>query len=102
MRLVIPNITGFLALTIPVAMSLGKGSGLDPALCGLVVMIAGDAVLYYPAQSASSLVVYELGHLTAPEIFRFGLWMTLIAFAVVLGVALPYWALVGQPLVVPR
>ena len=102
MRLVIPNITGFLALTIPVAMSLGRGSGLDAALCGLVVMIAGDAVLYYPAQSASSLVVYELGHLTAPEIFRFGLWMTLIAFAVVLGVAIPYWALVGQPLVIPR
>ena len=99
MRLVIPNITGFLALTIPVAMSLGAGGGLDRIACGLVVMIAGDAVLYYPAQSASSLVVYERGHLTAPEIFRFGLWMTLIAFAVVLGVALPYWALVGQPLV---
>jgi di/tricarboxylate transporter len=99
MRLVIPNITGFLALTIPVAMSLGAGAGLNPVLCGLIVMIAGDAVLYYPAQSASSLVVYERGHLSAPEIFAFGLWMTLIAFAVVLGVALPYWSLVGEPLV---
>jgi len=102
MRLVIPNITGFLALTIPVAMSLGAGAGLNPVLCGLVVMIAGDAVLYYPAQSASSLVVYERGHLTAPEIFAFGLWMTAIAFAVVLGVALPYWSLVGEPLVPVR
>ena len=102
MRLVIPNITGFLALTIPVAMSLGAGAGLNPVLCGLVVMIAGDAVLYYPAQSASSLVVYERGHLTAPEIFAFGLWMTAIAFAVVLGVALPYWSLIGEPLVVGR
>ena len=101
MRLVIPNITGFLALTIPVAMSLGAGAGLNAVACGLIVMIAGDAVLYYPAQSASSLVVYERGHLTAPEIFAFGLWMTLIAFAVVLGVALPYWSLIGEPLV-PR
>jgi hypothetical protein len=63
------------------------------------MMIAGDAVLYYPAQSASSLVVYERGHLSAPEIFRFGLWMTLVAYLVVLLIALPYWAAVGEPLV---
>jgi anion transporter len=97
-RLLIPNITGFLALTIPIAMSIGQTAGLNPIICGLVVMIAGDAVLYYPAQSASSLVVYERGHLTAPEIFRFGVWMTLVAYIVVLIVALPYWAMVGEPL----
>ena len=97
-RLLIPNITGFLALTIPIAMSIGQTAGLNPIVCGLVVMIAGDAVLYYPAQSASSLVVYERGHLTAPEIFRFGVWMTLVAYIVVLTVALPYWAMVGEPL----
>ena len=46
---------------------------LSPVICGLAVMIAGDAVLYYPAQSASSLVVYERGFLTAAEIFLFGI-----------------------------
>jgi hypothetical protein len=75
-RLLIPNITGFLALTIPIAMSIGQTAGLNPVICGLVVMIAGDAVLHYPAQSASSLVAY----------------------VVVLTVALPYWAIVGEPL----
>jgi hypothetical protein len=45
--------------------------------------------------------VYERGYLSAPEIFRFGVWMTLIAFAVVLMVALPYWAAVGEPLRMP-
>lgn len=98
LRLVIPNITGFLATTIPVAMSIGAATGLNPVVCALAVTVAGDAVLYYPAQSASSLVVYERGHLTAPEIFRFGVWMTLLAALVVLGVALPWWALVGEPL----
>ncbi|MFH1602330.1 MAG: SLC13 family permease, partial [Pseudomonadota bacterium] len=97
-RLLIPNITGFLATTIPIAMSIGVATGLNPVICGLAVMIAGDAVLYYPAQSASSLAVYERGYLSAPEIFRFGVWMTLIAFLVVLGVALPYWTAVGEPL----
>jgi anion transporter len=99
-RLLIPNITGFLATTIPVAMSIGAATGVNPTICGLAVMIGGDAVLYYPAQSASSLAVYERGYLTAPEIFRFGVWMTLIAFVVVLAVALPYWEAVGEPLVV--
>jgi anion transporter len=97
-RLLIPNITGFLATTIPIAMAIGTTTGLNPVICGLAVMIAGDAVLYYPAQSASSLVVYERGHLSAPEIFRFGVWMTLVAYLVVLAVALPYWAMVGEPL----
>ena len=101
-RLLIPNITGFLATSIPLAMSIGTTTGVNPMICGLAVMIAGDAVLYYPAQSASSLAVYERGYLTAPEIFRFGVWMTLVAFAVVLAVALPYWSAVGEPLAVAR
>ncbi len=102
-RLLIPNITGYLATTIPIAMSIGSLTGLNPVICGLAVMIAGDAVLYYPAQSASSLVVYERGHLTAAEIFRFGLWMTLLAYLVVILVALPYWQAIGEPLrLLPR
>ena len=100
-RLLIPNITGFLAITIPIAMAIGTAAKVNPVICGLAVMIAGDAVLYYPAQSASSLVVHERGYLTAPEIFRFGVWMTLVAFAVVLLIALPYWAAVGENLRVP-
>jgi anion transporter len=97
-RLLIPNITGFLAMTIPLALSIGQAAGVNPTICGLSVMIAGDAVLYYPAQSASSLVVYERGHLTAAEILRFGLWMTLAGYLVVLFIALPYWSAIGEPL----
>ena len=67
-------------------------------VCGLVVTVAGDAVLYYPAQSSSSLVVYQRGHLTTGEILSFGLWMTALGFLVVLAVALPWWHLVGEPL----
>jgi di/tricarboxylate transporter len=99
LRALIPNITGFLALALPIAMSAAREAGLNPTACALVVMITGDAVLYYPAQSASSLVIYERGHLRAGEVFRFGLWMTLVAYVAILGVALPYWALIGEPLV---
>jgi anion transporter len=98
LRAVIPNISGFLALALPIAMSVGREVGLNPLVCALVVMMTGDAVLYYPVQSASALVIYERGHVTAGEILRFGLWMTAVAYVAILLVALPYWSLVGEPL----
>ncbi len=99
LRALIPNIAGFLALALPIATSVGRESGVNPLVCALAVMMTGDAVLYYPVQSASALVVYERGHLTAGEILRFGLVMTVVAYVSILGVALPWWSLVGQPLV---
>jgi hypothetical protein len=60
----------------------------------------GVRSFYHPAHSASSLAVYKRGHLSGPEIFRFGRWMTLMAYLVVLVVALLYWAAVGEPPVV--
>lgn len=98
LRAVVPNISGFLALAIPLAMSVGRELDLNPLVCALVAMITGDAVLYYPVQAASALVIYERGHVSAGEMLRFGLWMTLVAYVAILLVALPYWHLVGEPL----
>ncbi|MGH7355186.1 MAG: SLC13 family permease [Candidatus Rokuibacteriota bacterium] len=98
LRALVPNISGFLALALPIAMSVGRETGLNPVVCALVVMMTGDAVVYYPAQSASALVIYERGHVSAGEVLRFGLWMTAVAWLAILGVALPWWGLVGEPL----
>jgi hypothetical protein len=38
-RLLIPNITGFLATAIPVAMAIGTTTGVNPMICGLAVMM---------------------------------------------------------------
>ena len=48
---------------------------------GLAVMMAGDSVLYYSAQTPSAIVVFEQGHLTASEILRFGLIMAAVAYS---------------------
>jgi anion transporter len=98
LRAVVPNISGFLALALPIAMSVGREAGINPLVCALVVMITGDAVVYYPAQSSSALVIYERGHVSAGEVLRFGIWMTLVGWVAILLVALPWWALVGEPL----
>ena len=98
LRNAIPNISGFLALGLPIAMSVGREVGLNPLVCALVVMMTGDAVLYYPVQSGSALVIYERGHVSAGEMLRFGLWMTAVAYVAILLVALPYWSLLGEAL----
>jgi len=101
LRAIVPNISGFLALALPIAMSVGREADLNPLVCALVVMMTGDAVIYYPAQSSSALVIYQRGHVSAGEMLRFGLWMTLVGWLVILLVALPWWTLVGEPLSVP-
>jgi len=100
LRALVPNISGFLALALPIAMSVGREAGLNALVCALVVMITGDAVVYYAAQSTSALVIYERGHVSAGEILGFGLGMTIVAWLAIVLVALPWWGAVGQPLVV--
>jgi hypothetical protein len=65
----LPNITGFLALTMPIAMSVRSVIGPHLVLCGWL-MIAWDAALYYPVQSASSPVIYQRSHLSSRRRFR--------------------------------
>ena len=98
-RLVMPNIAGYLAFTIPVAMSTGAALGLNPLVCGMAVVVMGDSVVYYPASSASSVLVFSRAEITGPEVFRFGVLMTLVAIGVLFAVAVPYWGMVGESLV---
>ncbi|MBI4506279.1 MAG: SLC13 family permease [Chloroflexi bacterium] len=99
LRIVLPNIASYLTLMIPLTMALASELGLNPLVAALLVTIAGDAVLYYPAQSPSSLLVAERGHIESGEVLRLGFLMTALASLVLLLVAVPYWAWLGEPLV---
>ena len=98
-RLVIPNIVGYLALVIPVSMSLAATLGLNPLVCGLAVLVVGDATLFYPAAGSAAIIAFARGTVGGVEIFRFGLLMNLVSYAVVAAVAVPWWSMVGEPLV---
>ena len=97
-RFVMPNIAGYLAFIIPVAMSTGASLGLNPTVCGLAVVIVGDSVVYYPAAAAASVFIYQRAEISAPEVLRAGIIMTLVAVAVLFAFALPYWSAIGEPL----
>ena len=97
-RLLVPNIAGYLALVIPVAMATGQSLGLNPLVCGMAVVVVGDSVVYYPAGSTSAVFIFQRANISAREVFRLGLVMTVVAIAVLFALVLPYWGLVGQPL----
>jgi solute carrier family 13 (sodium-dependent dicarboxylate transporter), member 2/3/5 len=97
-RMVVPNIAGYLALVIPVAMATGAALGLNPLVCGMAAVVIGDSVVYYPAGGTSGLFIFQRANISAPEVFRFGLVMTVVAIAVLFIIAVPYWGLVGEPL----
>ena len=99
-RFVMPNIAGYLAFIIPVAMSTGESLGLNPVVCGLAVTIVGDSVVYYPAAAAGAVFIYQRADISAPEVLRTGVVMTLVAVAVLFAFALPYWGAIGEGLTV--
>ena len=97
-RAMLPNIAGYLALVIPVAMAAGEAVGLNPLVCGMAIVVIGDTPVYYPAGSTSGVFIFERAAVKASEVIRFGLVMTVVALGVVF-LTLPYWNLVGEPLV---
>ena len=97
-RVVMPNISGYLAFIIPVAMSTGAALGLNPVVSGLAVVVVGDSVVYYPAGATASVFIYQRAELRASEVVRMGVIMTVIAIGVLSTIVLPYWSLVGESL----
>ena len=80
-------------------MSLAEVLGYNPLIFGLAALIVGDSAVFYPAAGTSAVLVYAKGNVSGPEIFRFAGFMMLASFVVILMIALPWWSLVGEPLV---
>lgn len=100
-RVILSSITAYLTILIPLVTVLAQAIDLNPLPCCLLVTLVGDSVVYYAAQSSSSLMPFEYDYLTAGDVLRFGLLMSVVAVVVGLLIALPYWAWLGQPLLVP-
>ena len=98
-RSLLPNIAGYLALVIPVAMATGEAVGLNPLVCGMAIVVIGDTPVYYPAGSTSGVFIFERAAVRAIEVIRFGLIMTVVAIGTLFPLVLPFWSLVGEPLV---
>jgi sodium-dependent dicarboxylate transporter 2/3/5 len=97
-HLAITNLAACIALLIPISGTIAAAAGLNAVVCGLIVTVVVDAVILYPVQTAANLMAYESGYFAASDVRRLGIAMFVATCAVVLA-ALPYWALLGFPLV---
>ncbi|GEP53698.1 SLC13 family permease [Reyranella soli] len=97
-HLAITNLAACMALLIPIAVTIAQAAHLNPLVCGLIVTIAVDAVILYPVQTAANLLAYEAGYFPSADVRRLGLGMLVLTIAVAL-LVLPYWSLLGLPLV---
>ena len=98
-RFFMPNGAGYFALMIPIVMASGQMLGLNPLVCGMAVVVVGDSVVYYAAGGTSAVFVFQNARISGPEIFKFALIMTVVTITVLFAVAIPYWKLIGHPLV---
>jgi di/tricarboxylate transporter len=97
-HLAITNLAACIALLIPVAATIAERAALNPIVCGLIVTIVVDAVILYPIQTATNLLAYETGYYGAADVRRLGIGMLILTTVVIL-LTIPYWGLLGLPLV---
>lgn len=93
--LAIPNRAAAITLLVPLATAYAASGPLSPLAAGLIVMIAVDAETLYPAHTAANLLAYARGYFSAGQLFGFNLLTLLVAAAVVVLLALPWWAWLG-------
>ena len=66
-RVLLPNIAGYLALAIPVAMATGESLGLNPLVCGMASVVVGDSVVYYAAGGTSGVFIFNRAKIPNPR-----------------------------------
>lgn len=97
-NVILPNRTAVLGITIPLLMSLAGPLGLNPFAVGLLVPIITQTTIFYPVQLATALVTFRTRHYASVELTRVGVILTIVAVVVIFAVALPWWALLGEPI----
>ena len=98
LHIAITNLAACVALMIPIVLTIAHTAGLNPIICALIATIVIDSVIFYPVQTASNLLAYESGYFGAMDVGRLGLTMLALTVLVGLCVAVPYWSLLGLPL----
>jgi di/tricarboxylate transporter len=83
-----------LGTSIPLLMNFAKANGLDPLAIGMVwTFAAGGKIFAY--QSAVLVVGYSYGFFTGKDLFKMGLWLTVIESIILLFLVPFYWPLIG-------
>jgi sodium-dependent dicarboxylate transporter 2/3/5 len=84
------------ATSLPPLMRFAESQHLNPGVIGMIWTFAGGGkMLIY--QSAVLVVGYSYGFFEARDVFRIGVWLTVIECLVLLVLVLFYWPILGMP-----
>jgi anion transporter len=97
-HLAVTNLAACVALLVPITMTIARDVGMNPIVCALIVTIVTDSVILYPVQTASNLIAYESGYFHGADVRRLGLAMLGLTILVGSCIAVPYWEVLGLPL----
>jgi len=85
---------GMLSTSIPILMKFAHTHGMNPLFAGMVwTLSAGGRIFVY--QSAVLVVGYSYGSFTARDMFRMGVFLTIVESILLLVFAPLYWPLIG-------
>lgn len=79
--------TATAATFLPVAAALAVGLSQNPLLFAVPVAFAASCAFMMPVATPPNAIVFGSGHLTVGQMARVGLWLNLIAIALLVGAA---------------
>jgi di/tricarboxylate transporter len=85
---------GMLSTSMPILMKFAHTHGMNPLFAGMVwTLSAGGRIFVY--QSAVLVVGYSYGSFTARDMFRMGVFLTVVESILLMVFAPLYWPLIG-------
>lgn len=83
-----------LGTSIPLVMKFALAKHLSPLILGMIWTFgAGAKIFVY--QSGVMIVGYAYGYFETKDMFKVGLWMSIIEYLILLGMVALYWPMIG-------
>lgn len=92
MRILFVNILGFLAIMLPLAISLGEIlNGISALTLAKAVFLSGIPGFFFITQSPVHIICYSFGHFTEKDLFRIGMISSILWVLIIIISFLFYW-----------
>ena len=96
-HLFLPSAQSMLAVTLPVLLQFALQHGLNPLTVGLIWSLSSaPAILLY--QSSVIILGYSYGFFEAKDFFKFGLFLAVLVFVLLLLLVALFWPAIGLAL----
>lgn len=94
-RLGVTNMTGVVAILLPLFTSMSKSLGINPQWTGMICVLASELGILIPSQSSSNLATYAYGYYKPKDLFKAGCFI-IVAYIIIIAIMSKYyWPLVG-------